>query len=225
MEEAVRVVPRAELVEPGQVLVARRTAPGRRPRFSSASWMPVARCSISRIRSVAQATFARRAPGRARRRRGRCRCRPPRCRPCPARGGLGPQFIHSMCEGASGSVVGDPPQAGEQLVDRGVRPHVVGGVAVVVGVGGVHARVEVRRAEPGTFGSASFARSRTGQVSSSASASRASSSVSTSTGPVTAISGSPSASRWMTSISSIARGTRGPISWAHRNTSSSSSIG
>ena len=109
------------------------------------------------------------------------------------RPGSRPQFIQSMCEGASGHRLGDPPQAGQQVLDRRVGPHVVGGVAVLVRVGRRARRRRGRRAATSTLGAAAFARSRTGQVSSSASASAASLvGLSASTGPVTAISSSPS---------------------------------
>ena len=78
---------------------------GRRPRFSSASWMPVASGSISRIRSVAQATLAassaRVVPDGV---EGDVGVVLDARRPCPAGVGPGPQFIQSMCDGAAGIV-------------------------------------------------------------------------------------------------------------------------
>ena len=37
----------------------------------------------------------------------------------------GPQFIHSMCEGAAGSVSAIRREAGQQLVDRGACVHML----------------------------------------------------------------------------------------------------
>ena len=128
---------------------------GRRPRFSSASWMPLARCSISRIRSVAQATLAASSRGvLPHRRRARCRCRPRRCRPCPgARCGLGRPSSSTACATAPAGIVSAiRRRPGSSSSTGGVGPHVVDRVAVLVGVGRVRRRRRGRSSATGDVG-------------------------------------------------------------------------
>ncbi len=162
-------------------------------------------------------------------RTGRCRCRPRRCRPCPGGRvrvcGPGCQFIHSMCDGAEGIVSAMRRMPGQQLVDRSVRPHVVGRVAVLVGIDRVRAGVEVRHRSPARWAARSWPGPHRTGLEHRQCAPAASSSDRASTGPVTAISISPSSSGGPAASAPSARDTRGPISCAQRNTSSSTSIG